>query len=642
MRPAEAWRPPAGDIPTHPGVYRFLDQRQRVIYVGKAKNLRNRLTTYFGPPAGLMERTRRMVETARSVDWTVVRSERAALQLEYAWIKEFQPEFNIRFRDDKSYPYLVVTVNEAIPRVFLSRRKDIPGAKYFGPFSNSWALRDTLSTVLKAFPVRSCSQGVYRKAELQGRPCLLGDIGKCSAPCVGRITPADHKALSIGLSAFMDGKDDRVVDSLRWDMMQAAERLDFERAAKLRDRLEAIETILVKNSMILEDRIDADVFGLAHDDLHAAAYVFRIRGGRVRQARGWAMDLDEALTAADLVDAVLRDGFDEHYPPAKVVVVPELPHTPDLWRERLSEARSAAELTGSVDIRVAKRGELASVADTVRLNAKHTLQSYVTTRSTDVVARTAALAAIADALQLDEAPLRIECFDVSHLGGDNSVASMVVFEDGLPRRNHYRKFALANPRDDTDAIYQVVSRRLAKLREEPKDRTEEGDTRDGKNGFAYPPGLLVVDGGIPQVNAAKRAMDEAGLSIPLCGLAKRLEEVWVPEQPFPLILPRNSEALFLLQRVRDEAHRVAISYQRSTRKRSLTTELADIPGVGERTIQSILRTFGSVHAVRQASAADIQAVEGVGPIVAERIYQALHPEGHGETRALGEGPSVSR
>jgi excinuclease ABC subunit C len=623
-----AWRPATSDIPTSPGVYRFMNQRGTVLYVGKAKNLRNRLSTYFAPPESLMERTRRMVETARKVDWTVVPTERAALQLEYAWIKEFQPEFNIRFRDDKSYPYLVVTVTDTIPRVFLSRRKDIPGAKYFGPFANSWALRDTLNTLLKAFPVRSCTQTTYRRAERENRPCLLGDIGKCAAPCVGRIDPAEHKALALGLASFMDGKDDRVIDSLRLDMLSSAERLDFERAAKLRDRLEAIETILVKNTMVLPDRIDADVFGIAYDSLQAASYVFRVRGGRVKQARGWVMDTDTEPHPHDLVEAALRDGFDDQFPPARLVIVPTLPKDVPLFSERLSEARAKAGEKGGVEIRVAKRGELATLSDTVKLNAKHTLQSYVQKRSTDVVARSAALAELGDALKLEEAPLRIECFDVSHLGGDNQVASMVVFEDGLPRRDHYRKFAIDDARDDTDAIYQVVSRRLRRLIDEGdgKAEAEVPDSPPKKSGFAYPPGLLVVDGGAPQVSAAKRAMDESGLDIAICGLAKRLEEVWLPDTDYPVILPRSSEALFILQRVRDEAHRVALSYQKTTRRRSLATQLSDIPGVGDKTVKLLLKHFGSVTALKQADREDLGQVPGVGKAMVEKIFLALHPE----------------
>jgi len=477
------WRPRPADIPTQPGVYRFVDQRGTVVYVGKAKNLRNRLGSYFVNPDRLLERTRRMVEKARSVDWTVVGTERAALQLEYAWIKQYQPEFNIRFRDDKSYPYLVVTVADDIPRVFLSRKKGIEGAKYFGPFANSWALKDTLSTLLRAFPVRSCTQTVYRRAQRQQRPCLLGDIGKCAAPCVDRISPEDHKALALGLAAFMDGKDDSVLDTLRYDMIQAAERLDFEKAAKLRDRISAIETILVKNTMVLDDTVDADIFGIATDELHAAAHVFRVRGGRIRQARGWVLDGEEPLSEPELVDTLLRDGFDDSFPPARIVVVPALPPSAEAWAERLAEFRADAGERGGVDIRVAKRGDLATLADTVRINARQTLQSFLSQRSNDVVARSAALAELGDALGLDEAPLRIECVDVSHLGGENPVASMVVFEDGIPRRDHYRKFALDSPRDDTEGIYEVVSRRIKRLQEGETTNDDEPMPLSPRAGF---------------------------------------------------------------------------------------------------------------------------------------------------------------
>ena len=638
MNGLPSWRPATSDIPTQPGVYRFYDQRGRVLYVGKAKNLRNRLTSYFVKPDRLIERTRRMVQTARTVDWTVVQTERAALQLEYAWIKEFQPEFNIRFRDDKSYPYLVVTVNDDIPRVFLSRRKDIKGAKYFGPFQNSWALRDTLSTLLKAFPVRSCTPGVYQKAKKQARPCLLGDIGKCAAPCVERITPADHKALALGLASFMDGKDETVLDRLRFDMIEAAERLEFERAAKLRDRIEAIDTIMIKNTMVLEDRVDADIFGIASDELHAAAHVFRVRGGRIRQARGWVVDIDHKPSRSELVELILRDGFDSQFPPAKAVIVPELPQQPDLWEERLGELRNQSGEKGRVEVRVAKRGDLATLADTVRINAGQTLQSYLSKRQTDVVARTAALGELADSLGLEEAPLRIECFDVSHLGGENAVASMVVFEDGIPRREHYRKFSLDNPRDDTEAIYEVVSRRARRLLGAVEDDEKGGE----KSGFAYPPGLLVIDGGLPQVNAAKRALEDAGLDIPICGLAKRLEEIWRPASDFPVILPRSSEALFLLQRVRDEAHRVAISFQRSTRKRSLRSQLHDIPGVGEAMANTLLKHFGSVAALKEAEHDRLMDVPGVGKGLAERIWSALHssPQGEGSTSGARPKPRM--
>ncbi|MCF8548647.1 MAG: excinuclease ABC subunit UvrC [Pontimonas sp.] len=607
------WQPSSGDIPTTPGVYRFLDQRNRVIYVGKAKNLRSRLQSYFAEPVTLHERTRRMVQSAASLDWTLVPTERQALQLEYLWIKQFQPEFNVRFRDDKSYPYLVVTVADDIPRVFLARKKGIKGAKYFGPFPTTGALRDTLSTILKAFPVRSCSQTTYAKAQRDNRPCLLGDIGKCAAPCVARVSQPEHKALALSLASFMAGNDRGVVEDLTVAMNNAAANLEFERAAKARDRIEAIETILMKNTMVLDERVDADVFGVAADGLVAAAHVFRVRGGRIRGAKGFIVETPATESGETLVEMILRDGFDEQ-PPARVVVVPDLPANAKWWERQLTEARLAAGEEGHVRLKTAQRGELAELGASVGLNARHTLQSHLSHRTSDPVARSHALAELRDALGLEEAPLRIECFDVSHLGGENQVASMVVFEDGLPRREHYRKFAVEGARDDTEAIHQVISRRVARL------QTSEDPTAEATTGFRYPPGLLIVDGGLPQVNAAARALQAAGVSIPVCGVAKKLEEIWVPGADFPLILPRSSEGLFLVQRVRDEAHRVAITYQRGTRKRTLTTELTDIPGVGSSTARELLKRFKSVSQLKKASLEDLMSVEGVGPKLADTIH----------------------
>jgi len=607
-----AWHPKPADIPQGPGVYRFLDRDKRVIYVGKAKNLRHRLSSYFQSPQGMHERTRRMVEAARSVDWTLVPTERQALQLEYLWIKEFSPAFNVRFRDDKSYPYLVVTLRDDIPRVFLARKKGIPGAKYFGPFPTAWALRETLQTLLKAFPVRSCTATVYTKAQRANRPCLLGDIGKCAAPCVGRVTPEAHKALAVSLSQFMDGSDTHVVAGLRSDMTAAADALDFEKAARLRDRIDAINTILIKNTMVLDEAVDADVFGLASDTLVAAAHVFRIRGGRIRSAKGFVVESPPEADEAQLVEMILRDGFDDHAP-ARTVIVPVLPAEHLAWQKHLGEIRANAGESGPVSLKVAHRGELGTLAQTVALNAQHTLGSYLSSRTTDPNSRSRALAELENALQLPGAPLRIECFDVSHLGGENAVASMVVFEDGLARRNHYRKFALDGPRDDTEAIQQVITRRLARL----VDSTESSEVQ-GK-GFSYPPGLLVIDGGLPQVNAAQKAQEALGLAIPVCGLAKKMEEVWVPGAAYPIILPRNSEGLFLLQRIRDEAHRVAITYQRQTRKKTLGSELHQIPGVGPELAKKLLSHFGSLTRIRQATERDLLQVPGVGPNLAEKI-----------------------
>jgi excinuclease ABC subunit C len=609
MMKRHPWQPSSGDIPQSPGVYRFLNSKGSVIYVGKAKNLRSRLSSYFQDPSKLHERTRRMVGSAGGLDWTLVPTERQALQLEFLWIKEFSPEFNVRFRDDKSYPYLVVTLSDAIPRVFLARKKGIKGARYFGPFHTAIALRDTLSTIIKAFPVRSCTETVYSRAKRTGRPCLLGDIGKCAAPCVDRISQPDHKALALSLASFMEGNDGSVVRELQDSMRGAAEAFEFERAAKFRDRIDAISTILVKNTMVLEEDVDADIFGVANDALVSAAHVFRVRAGRIRSAKGFILEgaLDE-----NLVELILRDGFDD-FPPAKTVVIPELPPMSAQWEQHLSGLREEASLPGKVTLRVAKRGELAELQKTVTINAEHTLQGYVSSKTTDPQVRSRALGEIQNALGLEEAPLRIECFDVSHLGGDNPVASMVVFEDGIPKREHYRKFAITDVRDDTDAIAQVVSRRLARLTHEPESPENQ------RKGFSYPPGLLVIDGGLPQVNAAKRALDEAGMSIPVCGLAKKLEEVWTPGAGYPIILPRNSDGMFLLQRVRDEAHRVALRYQKTTRRRVLGSELSSIDGVGPTTVANLLRHFGSLKKVQSATLDELLVVEGVGPALGATI-----------------------
>lgn len=550
-----------------------------------------------------------MVESATSLDWTLVPTERQALQLEFLWIKEFSPEFNVRFRDDKSYPYLVLTLSESIPRVFLARKKGIKGARYFGPFHTAGALRDTLSTILKAFPVRSCSETVYNKAQRAGRPCLLGDIGKCAAPCVGRVSQPDHKALALSLASFMEGHDGGVVLDLQESMRQAAEALDFERAAKLRDRVDAISTILMKNTMVLDEDVDADIFAVAGEALVSAAHVFRVRGGRIRSAQGFIL---EGALEENLVELILRDGFEDS-PPPRVVVVPSLPSLASEWEEQLSALRADAGLAGKVALRVAKRGDLAEIQRTVTINAEHTLQSYLSQKTTDPQVRSRALAEIQNTLGLTEAPLRIECFDVSHLGGDNPVASMVVFEDGIPKREHYRKFAISDVRDDTEAIAQVVSRRAARL------NTPAGEEETQRKGFAYPPGLFVIDGGLPQVNAAKRALDAAGIDIPVCGLAKKLEEVWTPGASYPIILPRNSDGMFLLQRVRDEAHRVALRYQRSTRQRVLGSELSDIEGIGPTTAKRLLRHFGSLARVKKATRDELLEAEGVGPRAADAI-----------------------
>jgi len=636
MADTVSWRPKAGEIPTQPGVYRFRDAGSRVLYVGKANSLRARLSNYFQPLASLHERTRRMVLAAASVEWTVVGSEFEALQLEYTWIKEFDPPFNVKFRDDKSYPYLAITLGEDAPRVMVTRNKAIKGARYFGPYTKVWAIRETVDLMLKAFPMRSCSDATYKRAEQTGRPCLLGDIGKCAAPCVGRISKEDHKSIALDFASFMAGNDTRYTVALSKRMKTASAEMDYESAARYRDQLAALEAVLSKTSVVLSDDVDADMFGIAHDELAAAVQQFIVRGGRIRGVRSWVVDKELDLDLAELVDTVLQNAYDDAVPPREIYV-PALPEDAAQLETWLTEKRTAA---GKVVLRTAQRGDKAALAQTVETNAKNALVLYKTRRSGDFVARSQALADIQEALGMTEAPLRMECYDVSHLSGTNIVASMVVFEDGLPRKDQYRRFSIAESTDDTESIYQTLTRRLAHLEDEPDaaqvaeaaiarstDATavvSADDVAVERKRFAYRPNLLIVDGGQPQVAAAQRALDDAGITgIQLCGIAKRLEEIWLPDSDYPVILPRNSDALFLFQRIRDEAHRFAISYQRQRRKSDITSRLASIPGLGPSRVSDLLTHFGSVAQLRKADTAAITAVKGIGPALAEAIVAGL-------------------
>ncbi len=630
MTDTVAYRPKAGEIPTAPGVYRFRDLAGRILYVGKAKNLRARLSNYFAPLTSLHERTRRMVTTASSVEWTVVGSEFEALQLEFSWIKEFNPPFNVQFRDDKSYPYLAITLADDVPRVLVTRNRRIPGARYFGPYTKVWAIRETLDLLLRVFPMRSCSDSVYRRAEQTGRPCLLGEIGKCAAPCVGRISKEDHKSIALDYASFMAGNDSKFVADLSRRMKDAADRQDYESAAKFRDQLAAIETVLSKNTVVLPDTVDGDLFGIAHDELAAAVQQFSVRGGRIRGVRSWVVDKELDLGLAELVETVVHNAYAQagttqsstEAGPPRLVVVPVLPEDATELERLLTELRSERGKSGRVTIRVAKRGDLAQLSETVTRNAQSALASYKTRRSGDFVARSQALSDIQEALGMTDAPLRMECYDVSHLSGTNIVASMVVFEDGLPRKDQYRRFSIPDSTDDTESIYQTLSRRLARLEEEPASADEE----TGRKRFAYRPNLLIVDGGQPQVQAAARAMRDAGVpegTIALCGIAKRLEEIWLPDSDFPVILPRNSDALFLFQRIRDEAHRFAISYQRQKRKKDITSVLSEIPGLGPARVRDLLQHFGSVTRLRAADAEAIAQVRGIGPVTAAAVRARL-------------------
>jgi excinuclease ABC subunit C len=642
-----AFRPAPGEIPESPGVYRFRDQRGRVIYVGKAKSLRQRLNQYFADFAGLHPRTQMMLQTAAGVEWTVVGTEVEALQLEYSWIKEFDPRFNIKYRDDKSYPYLAVTMSDEYPRVMVMRGAKRKGTRYFGPYSHAWAIRDTVDTLLRVFPVRTCSAGVFKRSGQIGRPCLLGYIGKCSAPCVKRISADEHRRLAEDFCDFMAGQTSRFASRLEAEMKQAAREEEFERAARLRDDLRALERAIEKQAVVLGDGTDCDVIALAEDQLEAAVQVFYVRGGRVRGQRGWVLDKIEEVTPAGLVEQFLGQVYADSPAGAEAinagipreVLVPELPPDPDTMSQWLAERRG-----GPVSLRVPRRGDKKALLETVARNAGESLALHKTRRASDLTTRSKALNEIQEALGLDDAPLRIECYDVSNLQGTHVVASMVVFEDGLARKSEYRRFAIKghDGTDDISSIHEVITRRFRRYLAE-REKTGELDTlgdpeagEDSDDGaeradvtaqkkFSYPPNLVVVDGGPLQAEAAARALAELGIDdVAVCGLAKRLEEVWIPGEEYPVILPRSSEGLYLLQRVRDEAHRFAIAYHRAKRGKAATTSaLDDVPGLGPARRKALLKQFGSVRKLRSASIEEIAAVPGIGTRLAATISAAL-------------------
>lgn len=611
------FRPKTSDIPNNPGVYRFLDASGRVLYVGKAKNLRARLSNYFGPLDSLHERTRRMVTSAADVKWVIVASEFEALQLEFMWIKQFDPPFNVVFKDDKSYPYLAISMGEEFPRAFITRNRDLPGVKYFGPYTQAWAIRETLDALLKVYPMRSCTSGIFKSAQRENRPCLLADIGKCSAPCVARVSPSEHKATAKQFVEFMGGSDTKHITQLRKRMLQASENQQYELAGQLLHNISALETVLEKSTIVFTDQTDADLFAIAYDELAAAVSQFIVRGGRIRGVRGWVLDKELERDLGELVEYVLQNSYSplakgEPIEVPKEVLVPELPNDAKAVAEWLSKLRGS-----KVDLRVAQRGDKAALANTALINAKHALMLYKNKRTSDFTARADALAELQSALNLDSAPLRIECFDISHLGGTDVVGSMVVFEDGLAKKAHYRRFALAKTNDDTDSIYQVITRRLKYL-------SGEKDTQADESKFSYRPSLLLIDGGKPQVNAAYRAIQESSLQgIAVVGIAKRLEEIWMPNSEFPVILPRASEAMFLVQRIRDEAHRFAIDYQRNKRSRSISSALSEIPGLGDKRVNALLKHFGSVKRLKIASATEIAEVVGIGEVLAAEIHNAI-------------------
>ena len=631
------WKPKSGDIPTQPGVYRFRDATGRVIYVGKAINLRQRLSNYFQPLRSLHQRTRHMVLSASQVEWTVVGSDFEALQLEYTWIKEFDPPYNVKFRDDKTYPYMAITMADEAPRVMVTRNHRIPGARYFGPYPKIWAVRETIELMVKAFPIRTCSDSSYTKAMASGRPCFAGQIGRCGGPCSQKVTIEQHREIVDQFVTFMASHDRSVITRLQREMKEASAAFEYERAARLRDRIQALENVLEKSAVVLPDGVDTDVFGIEEDELAAAVQQFVIRGGRVRGVRSWVVDKEIAVTTGELVEQMLESAY-ESEPPPREIIVPALPDDATALEKWLAAMRPRG---GAVALRTAQRGDKAAVLQTATLNAKQALMLYKSRRSSDYVARTQALNDIQDALGLAEAPLRMECYDVSHLGGTNIVASMVVFEDGLPKKSAYRKFAVNGYADDLESLHQVLTRRLSHLEDddisgvEEEDPESEAELSDDegtaaerrRRRFAYRPGLIIVDGGQPQVEAAARTLAELGIDdIPVCGLAKRLEEIWLPGNDFPVILPRNSEALFMLQRIRDEAHRFAITFQRAKRKNDIGSVLAEIPGLGPARVKVLLKHFGSVKRLKDATPAQIGEVRGIGPALAEAIVARLSPD----------------
>jgi len=673
MADPSTYRPAPGEIPTSPGVYRFLDGQGRVIYVGKAKNLRQRLSNYFQDLAALHPRTQKMVTTACA------------------------PRFNVMYKDDKSYPYLAVTMGETYPRVQVVRGARKPGTRYFGPFVQAWSIRETVEQLLRVFPVRSCSAGVFRRAQASGRPCLLGYIDKCSAPCVGRISPQDHRALAEDFCAFMAGRTGPYLRQVEAEMKAAAASLDFEKAARLRDDAAALRKVIEGNAVVLPDATDADVFALVRDELEAAVQVFHVRGGRVRGQRGWVVDLIDDAGDAELIERLLEQVYASLIDPAdagavhhsgaptssgtttsvgvgdrapsspqprsgpngsngdasrrrgesaatsvddvahtattavpKEILVPELPSNAATVRAWLSGLRGA-----KVDLRVPQRGDKAALMDTVRKNAQEALRLHKSRRAGDLTQR------------------GVECYDISHTQGTYQVGSMVVFEDGAPRKSDYRRFTVrgqdgSGAADDTAAMHEVLTRRFKRLiaeqgRGEAAARAAqeiedvEGiavasgpiDPETGKaRRFSYAPGLVVVDGGLPQVNAARTVLDELGIEVPLIGLAKRLEEVWVPGEEFPVILPRTSPALYLLQHLRDESHRFAITHHRKKRSAGMTRSVLDgIPGLGPARQAALLREFGSVTRIRQADVDDITRVKGIGPALAGTILAHLNSPG---------------
>ncbi len=638
-------RPPAGTIPDEPGSYQFKDRHGRVIYVGKASSLRQRLSNYFQNPRNMHPRTAQMVETADSVEWTIVRNEVEALMLEYSLIKEHDPRFNVRLRDDKSYPFLAVTNSDVWPRAVVMRGTKKKGTRYFGPYAHAYAIRDTLDLLLRSFPIRTCSQNKFNEHERLGRPCLLFHIEKCSGPCVGEIEEMEYRQLVTELCEFLDGDTDEIVNRLDVEMRNAAGDLDFEKAARLRDRLEAVRKAIAKQQMVADKNEDLDVIGIAEDELEASVQVFYVRKGRVMGRKGFILDKVEALTPGLLIDRILESMYGEEPVVGipKQVLVPYEPDDADTYEQWLEMVRGS-----KVQVRVPQRGDKKALLDTVTLNAKEEFTRHRMKRASDHNTRSRALTELQKHLDLPEAPLRIECYDMAHLQGTDYVGSMVVLEDGLPAKREYRRFKVngvggdevGHGSDDYAAMAEVVRRRLTAYlveRDKPVDERvgpEDDGKADGsgkkerKSGkFAYPPQLLLVDGGKGQVSATQAVVVELGLEdeIPVAGLAKRFEEIYVPGRSAPVEIPRGSDALFMLQRIRDEAHRFANTFHRERRSKGMTVSaLDDIPGLGEVRKKKLTKAMGGVNAVKRASLEELKANSFLPDAVAEAIHEKFH------------------
>jgi excinuclease ABC subunit C len=619
MSDPQSYRP--SNLPTDPGVYRFFDKDEKVIYVGKAKNLKNRINSYFG--SNLQIKTRRMVKTAVRVDWTIVNSELEALQLEFTWIKQFNPDFNVQFKDDKSYPYLAIDLAAEFPRLFISRSKKQKGVKYFGPYSHAWALRSTFETLTKIYPVRTCSESNFKTAVRNKRQCLLGDIGKCAAPCVEWISKDDHKDLAQNLANFIEKSPTEILDRIEEEMQDAAKKEEFEKAGRLRDQLSAINKAFESTDRFLNENINADVLAIHEDITHAALSQFTIKAGRITGSRSWIIDRANLLEDEEIITAMIGKIYSESIPPQELII-DQLPEDISSIEEWLSEkAGKSVSLTRPV------KGEKLEIIQLVKRNANQALIQYLSKRANDSAVSGGALTEIAEQLELAELPLRIECFDISNIQGTSMVASMVVFEDGQPKKSEYRRFSIDDQSgfDDTRAMNHVITRRFKRYLEEKNIDIAESNTQGvSRPKFAYPPQLVVVDGGKPQVNAAAKALRDLGIEdIALCGLAKRLEEVWLPNSSEPIIFPRHSEALYLLQRVRDEAHRFAINFHRSKRsKLMLDSFLDEIAGLGEGRRKALLDKFGTVTALKSASIEEISDVPGIGPKMAKTIFESIN------------------